>query len=56
MKRIVLGLLAFGGLALTLIPSMLVFTGAISPQTNKWLMALGMLIWFAVAPFWIRRA
>jgi len=56
MKRILLGLLALSGLALTLIPSTLVFAGEISAQANKILMAAGMLLWFAVAPFWIRRA
>ncbi|MCO6487614.1 MAG: hypothetical protein J5I98_04305 [Phaeodactylibacter sp.] len=56
MKRIILGILAVSGLALTLIPSMLVFAGAISTPTNKAMMAAGTLLWFATAPFWIRRA
>lgn len=56
MKRTMLGLLAFIGLILTLIPSAFVFAGTISAQTNKTLMAIGMLLWFIVAPFWIKRA
>ncbi|MCB0548980.1 MAG: hypothetical protein KDD19_15480 [Phaeodactylibacter sp.] len=56
MKRILVGILALSGLALTLIPSVLVFAGAISTQTNKVLMAAGMLLWFTMGPFWIRRA
>lgn len=56
MKRIILGLLALIGLILTLIPSLFVFAGTLSAQTNKTLMAIGMLLWFIVAPFWIKRA
>lgn len=56
MKRTMLGLLAFAGLILTLLPSVFVFTGTISLQTNKMLMGIGMLLWFIVAPFWIKRA
>ncbi len=55
MKRTLLGILAFAGLALTLIPSVFVFTGTLPIETNKMLMAAGMLLWFVVAPFWIRR-
>ena len=56
MKRIFLSILAIGGLALTLVPAVFVFTGAMASQTNKLLMLLGMVVWFAVAPFWIRRS
>lgn len=56
MKRIISGILAFTGLALTLLPSVLFFYGAISMQANKVLMATGMLLWFAATPFRIRRA
>ncbi len=55
MKRTLLGILAISGLALTLLPSVLVFTGALSGPANKVLMAVGMLLWFAAAPFWIGR-
>ncbi|MCB0555008.1 MAG: hypothetical protein KDD02_15770 [Phaeodactylibacter sp.] len=56
MKRTLLGIFALSGLILTLLPSMLVFADVISAQTNKVLMALGMLLWFTLAPFWIKRA
>lgn len=55
MKKTLIGIIALSGLALTLIPSILVFTGALSAPTNKVLMAAGMLLWFTTAPFWIRR-
>lgn len=56
MKRTALGICALAGLLLTLLPSILVFAAVISAQTNKILMAGGMLLWFALAPFWIKRA
>ena len=56
MKRTLLGLAALIGLILTLIPSVFVFTGTISAQTNKMLMGIGMLVWFVLAPFWMKRA
>lgn len=43
------------GLALTLIPSILVFMGSISSTLNKQLMAVGTIIWFVAAPFWFRK-
>ncbi|MCB0564175.1 MAG: hypothetical protein KDD01_07345 [Phaeodactylibacter sp.] len=56
MKRTILGILALSGLLLTLLPSTLVFAGVISAPVNKILMAVGMLLWFTMAPFWIKRA
>ncbi|MCB0570491.1 MAG: hypothetical protein KDC66_12030 [Phaeodactylibacter sp.] len=56
MKKTALGILALSGLALTLIPAVLVFTGSLSNQAHKTFMAIGMLLWFAIAPFWIKRA
>ena len=56
MKRTLLVLLASVGLALTLVPAFFVFAGSLSAQTHKTLMAVGMLLWFVVAPFWIKRA
>ncbi|MCB9274214.1 MAG: hypothetical protein H6564_09255 [Lewinellaceae bacterium] len=56
MKKTALGILALSGLALTLIPPVLVFTGSLSNQAQKTFMAIGMLLWFAIAPFWIKRA
>ena len=56
MKRTLAGILAFAGLAMTLIPSMLVFSGTMTAHTNKVLMGIGMLLWFVAAPSWIKRA
>ncbi len=55
MKRTIIGLLAVTGLVLTLLPSILVFMGNISGQTQKLLMLVGMVLWFAIAPFWIKK-
>lgn len=35
------------GLALTIVPAILVFTGQIDNAENKQLMLVGMLLWFA---------
>lgn len=55
MKKSMLTGLAVGALALTLIPSLLVFAGMISMDTHKQLMLLGFLLWFGVAPWWMER-
>ena len=43
------------GLGLTVVPAFLVFAGALSWQMHATLMALGTLLWFVTAPFWMRR-
>lgn len=43
------------GLILTVIPSFMVFSGAISLDINKWLMLLGTILWFSTAPFWMNK-
>ncbi len=48
-----LKLLSYLGLALTLVPSLLVFYGVIELTAYKWLILAGTLLWFATAPFWI---
>jgi hypothetical protein len=42
------------GLALTVIPSILVFYGLLQWREYNHLMAIGMLLWFASAPVWMR--
>lgn len=54
MKRTILSILAAAGLILTLIPSILTFIGSIDIQVNKWLMLIGMVLWFATASFLIK--
>jgi hypothetical protein len=42
-------------LALTLVPSFLVFWEVISLETNKDLMLAGTIGWFLTAPYWMRQ-
>lgn len=48
--------IALVGLALTAVPSVLVFMGSITPEVNKQLMAAGTVIWFVAAPIWFRKS
>ncbi len=41
------------GLALTFIPSLLVFNGIIPMKTDFICMIIGILFWFGSAPFWM---
>ena len=50
-----LKLISLIGLVLTLSPSILVFSGSISIDMNKWLMILGAILWFVSAPFWMNK-
>ena len=52
MKKI-LKLISWAGLALTIIPSLLVFNGVVAIETHYVLMAIGMVLWFGTAPFWM---
>lgn len=51
---LILKLLSFIGLALTLVPSVLVFRDVISFDTHTTLMIFGMLLWFGTSPFWMK--
>lgn len=42
---------AIAGLVLTILPSIMTFYGALSFETNKWLMTVGTLLWLGAAPF-----
>ncbi|WP_234572583.1 hypothetical protein [Rhodohalobacter sp. 614A] len=42
------------GLGMTIIPSVLVFIQEISFESHKQWMLIGMILWFATAPLWIR--
>jgi hypothetical protein len=52
--KLILKILSAVGLGLTILPSMLVFSGAITWQTHAGLMVAGMLVWFATAPGWMK--
>jgi hypothetical protein len=51
---ILLKLISLTGLALTVVPSMLVFTESISFDMHTNLMVVGMVLWFATSPFWMK--
>lgn len=55
MNRKILKTISYLGLAVTLVPSILVYTGIINLDQNKTLALIGTLIWFGSAPFWINK-
>lgn len=55
MKLNLLKLVSYLALAGTIIPSMLVFFGDMDLQTNKYIMAISMIVWFVTVPFWINK-
>ena len=52
---LILKVISFIGLALTIVPSLLVLGGLIEPSLHKQLMGIGMVLWFAGAYFWINK-
>jgi len=44
---------SFIGLGLTVVPAFLVFRGMLTWNTHAVLMAVGALLWFVTAPFWM---
>ena len=52
--KILLIIISIAGLALTVVPSVLVFLQEIAMDTHKQLMLVGMLLWFFTAPFWMK--
>ena len=53
--KILLCILGLIGLLATVLPSVLVFSGAVEPGTHKTIMLIGMILWFATAPFFMKR-
>ncbi|MEX0646874.1 MAG: hypothetical protein WEA56_13805 [Balneolaceae bacterium] len=51
---LLLKIISLAGLALTVIPSVLVFTERIMFDTHTSLMLAGMLLWFGTSPFWMK--
>ncbi len=51
--RYVLKAGSFVGLGLTIVPAFLVFAGTLTWDTHAVLMAVGALLWFVTAPFWM---
>ena len=54
MKKILI-IISFVGLILTVLPAFLVFTKSVSWEVHANLMTLGTIIWFATAPFWMKK-
>ncbi len=54
MMIFLLKILSLIGLALTVVPSFLVFKGLIPFEHHTLLMFIGMILWFATAPFWMK--
>ncbi len=52
--KLTLKILSAAGLGLTIVPSILVFSGVITWQTHASLMLAGMVVWFATAPGWMK--
>jgi hypothetical protein len=48
--------LAILGLVLTILPSILTFSGIISFQQHKWLMTIGTILWLGTAPFVMQKS
>ena len=46
---------SFLGLGLTVFPAFLVFFGVMTWDTHVVLMAVGAVLWFVTAPFWLYR-
>jgi hypothetical protein len=47
---------SFLGLALTIGPSLIFFTGDLELSQMKIYMGVGMVLWFVTAPFWINKS
>ncbi len=52
--KLILKIISLAGLILTILPSILVFKAVIELKTNFILMGIGIFLWFATAPFWMR--
>ena len=53
--KILLSSIAIIGLLATVLPSVLVFLGTVDPGTHKNVMLVGMVLWFAAAPFSMKK-
>jgi hypothetical protein len=55
MSRRILMVISFASLALTIVPSFLVFLQEIGMEQNKTLMLIGTVGWFVTAPYWMKK-
>ncbi|MCA9236481.1 MAG: hypothetical protein KDA44_13490 [Planctomycetales bacterium] len=52
--KMLLKTISYIGLALSVVPAVLVYRGELTADSYKLLMLLGMALWFGSALFWIR--
>jgi hypothetical protein len=52
--KLLLKAISVAGLVMTVVPAFLVLYGAITWTAHARLMVMGMVCWFATAPFWMR--
>ena len=53
-QRIILKTVSYCGLALSIIPALLIFGGTIEKATYNNLLVVGMFLWFGTAVWWIK--
>lgn len=53
MKKVLI-IVSFIGLALTIVPSILVFKQVINIEMHFHFMLAGMFLWFGTSPFWMK--
>jgi len=51
--RLVLQIISWIALAMTVIPSIVYFSGNMDLDRVKWLLVLATVVWFVVTPFWM---
>lgn len=53
--KILLKIASFAGLALSIVPPILLFLGKMEMGSMKLWMGAGMVVWMLTAPFWINK-
>ncbi len=51
--RLVLQIISCIALAMTVLPSLVYFSGNMELERVKWLLILASVVWFVVTPFWM---
>ena len=54
--KILIKIGSFVSLVLTIVPSLIFFTGDLELSQMKVCMGVGMVLWFVTAPFWINKS
>ena len=54
--KILIKIGSFVSLVLTIVPSLIFFTGGLELSQLKIYMGVGMVLWFVTAPFWINKS